>query len=222
MGVNTFVTDPGTSVSATVSSRSLHVIQHPGPPRDLGNAQELVPFRQNLSSNGLQTGTISLVSNGSVVPVEFYVGSNLTLSHDRYINVVQFELTDAGGTLNEFGALTALTNGCDILWVDPTLGTVSIFSALKTNWEMIRAGVPENYGGGSNAFKATNVRGTDEGFLANIRFRDVFGFPNGLRFPAGGNSRLILRVNDDLTGLDYFQAVAYGFEHILDPDGQHT
>ena len=91
-------------------------------------------------------------------------------------------------------------------------GTVTIHDALQTNFDFIRlcAGNP-SFGDAAGAFRADNVSSTSEGYLPILDFRSTFGFKWGLRLKVGSQQKLILRVNDNVTGVDQFDCIAYGF-----------
>lgn len=144
---------------------------------------------------------------------EFYIPAHA--SRDRYITQVSFLIADASADLTKFGAVTALTNGCDFEYVFGTGETIIIHGTLKTNWDFIRmcSGYPA-FGSTTNAFIASNVSGASEGIIPVFNFLNLIP-PYGLCLQAGTTQKLLIRLNDDTSGVDAFDAIAYGFERIL-------
>ena len=123
----------------------------------------------------------------------------------------------AGQTLSEWGNTnSALTNGCRLFYTDES-GEVDIHDALKTNWDFIRLclGNPA-FGDGSAAFRASNVSGASEGYIPFLDTRQTFGFRWGIRLAAGSSQRVTLRVRDNVSAIDQFDCIAYGFERLPD------
>ena len=143
---------------------------------------------------------------------EFSVISHET--RDRYITQVSFLLADASAVLNKFGNVTALTTGCNFEYIYGTGETITIYGALKSNWDFVRmcCGNP-SFGATTNAFIASNVSGTSEGIIPVLDFTKIIP-PYGLCIEAGTDQRLLLRINDDTSGVDAFDAIAYGFERL--------
>lgn len=52
--------------------------------------------------------------------------------------------------------------------------------------------------------------GTEKSYLPNIDMEDIYGFTWGLRLRKGTLDKLIFRINDNLTGLTTFNAIATG------------
>ena len=162
-------------------------------------------YREYLKESG---GSSDMRADGSSTPVEFSVSAHP--DYDIYVSTVSFLISDAGAVLNEFGNLPALTNGCDFFY-SSAAGEVTIAEGLKTHFEFIRlcAGQP-SFGNGASAFKANNMSGISEGYMPVFSF-SVFGMPWGARLQAGSVQSLVLRINDDVSTLDAFDAIAYGF-----------
>jgi hypothetical protein len=207
--IKTFIADgKGTNRRVMVDDQNgLLVTTNPCPP--------LIPqknriFRQYLTTDGTATGTSDMqVVASAVAPITYYVPASTTA--DRYITAVSFEIADASSALNLFGNIAALTNGCNFEY-EKENEVVVIHSTLKTNWNFIRMclGNPA-FGTGTAAFIASNVAGASEGIIPVFNFLSVLP-PYGLKLDRGTSQRLILRVNDDTTGVDSFDAIAYGFD----------
>ena len=196
------------------SGASLNIIK-PIPP--FKPDQRMRVFRQHLTDDGLPTdGTNQdMRVNGSSTNVDFYVGSHN--DRDRYICFLSFIIADASATLDGFGNLSALTNGCVLEYIDEA-GTVTIHDGIKTNFQLIRlcGGTPA-IGNTTNAFRASNVSGSAEGYIPFLDLRTTFGFQWGILLKAGSTQRITFRIRDDLsTGIDSMDCIAYGFERLKD------
>lgn len=133
------------------------------------------------------------------------------VDNDRYITAISFLIADAGASLNEFGAIAALTTGC-VLEYNRIGEVVTIHDNLRSNWDFIRLclGTPA-FGATTNAFIASNVFGSSEGVIPVFNFATIIP-PHGLKLERGTAHELILRVKDNTSAIDAFNAVAYGFE----------
>ena len=182
------------------------VVVHPHPP--LVEEVEILPFSQYFTDNGTATGSNDMRVNGATTNVDFSV--NAIQDRDLFIKTLTIEISDAGATLNEFGALSALANGVQFIWFTQDQGEYIINDGFKTNWEAIRMCGTDPYGGGGNAFKANNISGGSEGFTPVFDTQKMFGMPWGLRLKKGTKDKLIMRVRDNITAIDSFNIIAYG------------
>ena len=182
---------------------------------EFGATQLVIPFRQFLTDDGTSSGSNDMQVNGSSTPVEFWIPADTV--NDRYITNVSFVLADAGAQLNNFGNIADLTNGCDFEY-EMLDRTITIADGLATSFDFVRLSLGQpSFGNGSSAFRATNVAGNSEGYIPFVNFQMLVP-PYGLLLKAGTSERLILRVNDNTTGVDAFNAIAYGFERLPDVD----
>ena len=183
------------------------------PPTDLGSPVRI--FRQYLTDDGTSSGSTDMRVDGSTTNVDFYISS--APDADRYIDTISIAIADAGATLNQFGNIGALTNGVEIFYEDPELGNVIIGDALVSNFEFVRlcAGGVHGIGSGSTSYRANNVQGNSEGYLMHIDFSEVFGVPWGVRLPKDSTLRLVVRIKDNVSGVDKFDMIAYGFDRII-------
>ena len=212
MSIRTNIEDgAGRGYTAKVSKEGFLFTQEaPFPPAS--EETKITVYREFLTLNNDGT-TNDMRVNGSTTPQRFFI--NAEPNFDVYITTVSFLIADAGASLNEFGGIAALTNGCRFYYEDVN-GEINIGTNLVSNFEFVRLcqGNPA-FGGGGSAFLANNVVGTSEAFIPVFDFRN-FGFKWGLKLAAGTNNRLILEVNDNVTALDAFNAIAYGFRRVLE------
>ncbi len=155
-----------------------------------------------------------MLVDGSVTPVDFFVES--PQAADLYVTRVSFIVVDQNMTLNQFGNIAALTNGVRLFYTDE-FGEVDIAESLQTNFDFIRlcSGLP-GVGDGTSAFIAFNVSGNSEGIIPVLDLKDTFGFRWGLEFRNGSTQKLILRIQDNITGIDAMDVIVYGFLRLED------
>jgi len=171
---------------------------HTHPPTD--EVVESLPFRTYFEN----AGSNDMIVNGSSTPVEFSVNSDADF--DYYIKSLSVKLADATSQFNEFGALTALSNGVDFEWVSQRVGAITIHDGIKDNIEWFRLSntpitinsIIDLSGGGADAI------------VVQIDLAQLFGNPWGVRLEKDTTDKLLFRVNDNLAGLDEFNIIAYG------------
>lgn len=195
----------------------LQVVVSPVPP--LGVADKRVVWSQFFTDDGtpvVSGGSEDMRVNGSVTPVEFWIPAHPT--RDRYVSSVFFLIADASATLSKFGNITALTNGIEFFYERDDIGEQSIPPFLmQSNFDFIRlSGGQPAFGDNTTSFRAANVVGSSEAFMADVDFNRIFGMPHGMRLRAGTNQRVVIRINDDITGVDAFTCRATGFERLPD------
>jgi hypothetical protein len=203
--VKSHITDAtGKKRGAAVDDQNALVVSISGSPPIATQKSKI--YREYLKDSA---GSSVMKVDGGTTNVEFYVSASAT--SDRYITTLSFLIADASAVLNEFGAITALTNGCQLYYT--RVGeTVMIHDALKTNWDFIRLclGAPA-FGATTNAFIASNVATTSEGVIPVLDFSRLLP-PYGLKLDRGTNQRLVLKVRDNCSGVDLFDCIAYGFD----------
>ena len=109
MSIKTNIEDgAGNGYLAKVSPEGFLFTQEaPYPPSS--EETKITVYREFLTLNNNGTTTDMRV-NGSTTPQIFYI--NAEPDFDIYITTVSFLIADAGASLNEFGGITALANGC--------------------------------------------------------------------------------------------------------------
>ena len=193
-------------------SGAMSVVERPFPPFDV--KQNVRPFREFLTDDGTPTGSSDMLVDGSVTPVDFFVEAPQDM--DLYVTRISFIVVDQNMTLNQFGNIGALTNGMRLFYTDE-LGEVDIADQLQTNFDYVRlcSGLP-SFGDGTSAFIANNVDFISEGIIPVLDLKDTFGFRWGLEFRNGSTQRLVLRIRDDITGIDAMNVIVYGFLRLED------
>ena len=203
--IKSIITDgKGTGTKAMIDDQSALVVSVTTSPPLITQKNKI--YRAYLANSA---GSTDMRVNGSVTNVEFYTPASGTA--DRYIAQLSFIIADAGAILSKFGAITALTNGCKLTY--ERLGeTITIHSALKSNWDFIRLSLGNPaFGDAGTAFIVNNVFGTSEGVIPIIDFTKIMP-PYGIKLDEGTIQRLILTVRDDCTLVDQFDCIAYGFD----------
>lgn len=178
------------------------------PPAITGTATK--PFSILMSTSA---GVTDMRVDGSVTPVDFLLSSSD--EGERYIHTLAITIADAGATLNKFGNIAALTNGCDLILQDEKLGDVIVSKSLKSNFDFVQmCSFKPYFGDGTAAFRASNVVGASEAYVPILDIDEVFGMKHALRISKDSPKKLILRVNDALGGIDRFDIRAFGYDVI--------
>jgi hypothetical protein len=157
-------------------------------------------------------GAYNMLVAGSLGdPVDFSISA--VEDGDRYISMLSFMILDQGATLSDFGAIAALANGCHLFYETET-EVVDIHSNLKTNWDFCRLcfGTPP-LGNQSDAFRAQNVVGSAEGYIPFLHITMLVP-PYGILLAKGTQRKITLRIRDDISAIDAFDCIAYGFDRI--------
>lgn len=183
------------------------VVVHPHPPR--GESTAAVPFREFFVNDCCASDM--RVNASATAPQEFYIDADQC--RDIYIKSLDIIIADQNACLNQFGAITALSNGVQLEWQTNDLGTVVIADDLKTNFDFVRFGngTPP-IGATTSAFRANNVSGSSEGYIPFVDFTRLFGLPWGLRIRKGSTDRLVWKVRDNVSGVDAFNIIGYGIK----------
>lgn len=199
----------GSNKEATVDCNNSVAVTTTGVPPESLNTN-LKPFANLMQTSA---GATDMLVDGSVTNVDFYIQAGN--DGDRYIQTIAFTIADAGATLNDFGNIGVLTNGCQLIYEDKELGEVVLADSLKTNFDFVQlCNFEPTFGSGTAAFRASNVVGTSEAFIPLLDITDVFGMPYGLKLPKGTNKKIILRIRDNVSTIDRFDAKCFGFDRI--------
>jgi len=181
----------------------LSVVVHPHPPID--DDVLPLPFRSffTLDNDGVTT---DMRVNGSVTNQHFYIEASS--EYNIYIKSISIIIADVNSQLNTFGNITALTNGILFKWSSQEIGDIVLNQALKTNFDFIRMSGNTDCGDGTNAGKYTNLSESSDGYAPCLDY----GLKYGIRLTKGTKERLMFTIRDDITGIDAFNAIAYGIE----------
>ena len=186
---------------------SASIRQHP----PINGTTTALPFRSYFTADGTTTGSNVMAVDGSTNFADFYIAANA--DYDIYIKYITVEIGDGGApALNKFGALAALSTGVGFYWDTQEEPLYALHEGIKTNKEFIRiASDTGAIGTGIDAYLAdVSGGGTEKSYLPNMDMTEVYGLPWGLRLKKNTNDKLIFRVQDDLTGLSTFNAIATG------------
>jgi hypothetical protein len=199
----------GRSAKVTEDQALLVTIQEPLPPR-IGSTSRRTFLSGLLGTTGLDSGTTDhLTANGTLnVPYIAYIASNINYD----INITKFliYIEDATVTHATFGALTALTNGIDIVSMERSVDTYLIQKAKKFTDLIQQTLIERPYGNTTTSFELDSASAS--GADAQILPFDIQSIiPGGIRIGRGTLDRIELRVNDNLTGLDHFTIRILGY-----------
>lgn len=105
-----------------------------------------------------------------------------------------------------------LTNGIGFYWDTLKDPEYTLHEGIKTNKEFIRiASDTGAIGPGVEAYLAdVSGGGTEKSYLPNMDMTELYGFQWVVRLRKDSNDKLIFRVQDNLTGLSTFNAIATG------------
>jgi len=187
----------------------LAVVVHQHPPID----EEIIalPFRQRFTDDGTASGSDDMTVDGSSTSVPFYISASQT--RDIYIKSISVLIGDGGSpTLNEFGDLSALSNGVEWKWDSQDIGELILHDGIKTNLEFIRSGfATAAVGTGVDAFLSDVSGGaTEKSYIPQIDIAQQFGLTWGIHLRKGTNDKMTFTVRDNLSGLTTMNAIAYG------------
>jgi len=187
-----------------------HTIVNPFPPKIIKSQGKI--FRSYMKDSA-DSSDMKVVATAAA-PHDFYIAGSSTA--DRYITSISFVIADAGATLTEFGAVAALATGCKLFYEDETQGDITIHEALTSNWDFVRLsqGNPP-FGSAADSFRAKNVLGISDAYTPVLDFRKIFGLTYGIHIKAGSTNKLIMRIQDTTSGVDVFNAIAYGFDRFI-------
>lgn len=188
----------------------LSAVIHQHPPID--ERISALPFRQYFTDNGTSSGSNAMNISATLAnPNDFYISASP--EYDIYIKYITCEIADGGSpTLNKFGSLGSLTNGVVWYWDTQQEPFYVLHEGIKTNKEFIRiASDTGAIGTGVEAYLAdVSGGGTSKSYLPNIDMKEIYGLPWGLRLRKGTKDKIIFRIQDNLSGLDEFNAIATG------------
>ena len=147
--------------------------------------------------------------DGLVDPVFFEIRPDT--DRDRYIKTVQFTIVDQNATLTQFGNIGALD--FPILFEWDRLGETVLLATMISNYDHVRlSGGDPPFGDGTAPLRDSDGRGTAEAYVPVMDYERMCGLPGGIRLGAGSDEVLRITIEDDITGVDGYDAIARGFE----------
>jgi hypothetical protein len=175
--------------------------QHPPLEETILGIPEVVNFADASGATDMR------VNATAAAPQTFFIAASQDF--DIYVKTVMITIADQNATLNQFGAITALTNGVNFCWNSQDLGNFCVKADMKSNWDFVKLarGNP-SFGSSTSAFRAGNVSGNSEGYLPIVDMFTLFGFQYGIRLRKGTLDKLIFEIRDNVTGVDEFTAEA--------------
>lgn len=167
--------------------------------------QKVKPFRQYLTDDGEASGSNSFAVNGAVTNAEFYIAAHE--EDDRYITSLNFIVGYAStGKPYQFGKSPALTNGVRLHYTTKG-GQYDIHDGIKSNQDMFRLSFSQI----PTAWEVRHVNANnDYGYFISMDLTRM-GLPFGIKLDAGSTQKLIITIRDDVTVVDSFDCIAYGF-----------
>lgn len=197
------------SIAEGNRGHELPVTIHQHPPTNSSGQPLIIPVREFFTRK--DTGSNDMRAAGSLAaPVKYAIRA--VAGFDIYVGTISAVIVDASATLKDFGALAPLTNGVLFEWSSDEAGTVVLHEGIKTNFQFMRlaCGNPA-FGSGASAFLANNMSGNSEGYMPVIDIEDIFSIKYGIRLRANTNDELSFTVRDDITLIDQFDCIGYGF-----------
>lgn len=163
------------------------------------------------SSGAVESGLVNanLNQNGSSTAQEFYIAAEENV--DIKIMRVVITVADSAVAHNNFGAVSALTNGFTLQVFERGVLT-NLINGAKTGGELIiQAGGFSPYGDGATSFELSNWSGNSDAQTVVI---DVGALvPGGIRIARKTEDRIVATVQDNLTGLVEFTVRVMGHRH---------
>jgi len=158
---------------------------------------------------GLPNGNADQGVDGGTTPVEFFVQAEDDF--DIRVMGIAILIADTAVAHNNFGNVSALTNGWDLSITEAGDETFLIKSA-KTGGQVIaQAGFSNPYGDGVTTFELSNWTVNEDAQTISIPINRVI--PGGLRLARQSTDRISCFVRDDLTGLTEMYVRIVGYRH---------
>lgn len=188
---------------------SLKVIDQRIPTDD--DVTTLIPIKREFKDSN---GNLDLRVDGSTSYVDYVIEAEE--GGDLFIDSISFRIADVNATADKFGNISPLTNGCQLFYSDLNNGEIIIGDSLKTNFDFIRLcqGQP-SFGNANDALRIANASGNSEGYIPVLDFSQMFGLPWGVRLRKNTKEKIVIRINDNTSGVDAFDAVAFGIKKLV-------
>jgi len=162
-----------------------------------------------LTDDGLATGSANQNVDGSSTPQTFYLTASA--DYDIRITHILILISDSGVSHNNFGALSALSNGWDLEIVEAGVSTYLVDKAQTGGQVIAQTGFFWPYGDGATSWELANWTGSTDAQTINFPLGNII--PGGLRLGRGTQDKIVATVNDSLTGLTEMWVRVMGFRH---------
>lgn len=211
MTINIKIMDAtGTKTGAFVTPNGELCVTFVGPTLPVQGTSSRARFFSGLAgSTGVDSGTTNQNVDGSATFQEFYLSSHP--DYDIRIMAIVIVIADTLVFHNNFGNISALTNGWDLKLIEAGEETFLINKAKTGGQAIAQAGFSHGYGDGATSFELLNWTGTED--AQTIVFPAHILVPDGIRIGRGTKDKLVSVVNDDLTGLTDFTVRVLGYRH---------
>lgn len=183
----------------------------------------IVPFSTAMTINGIPLadgGDSDLTVDGSVTPVDvFILGQS---DGDVYITSANIVLADSPTvSLNQFGGITALTNGISFFYEIPS-GRRELATPLTTNFDFIRIGsLTTGLGSKNDAYQANNLNaGGDDGYNPVLDLTLLSPLGIGIRLRKNSPDKLGFCISDDLSTINTFNVIVTGYVRLINEIGE--
>lgn len=192
---------------ATNRSLSVNILPHDLPGKGQKNVFRY--FSAKIGASGFDKGVTNMKVDGSATPQKFFGGADPDA--DIHIMALSILIADNNIAHNTFGQIPALANGWDIE-VQEAGGITKLINKAKTGGEVIlQAGAFWPYGNAGTTWELTSFTGNTDATLVTMPIHQMV--PGGIRLGRGTFDKIESIINDDLTGLDFFEVRIYGFKH---------
>lgn len=177
-----------------------------------------LPYVNSMTVNG-DGVTDDLRVDGSITEQRAYIEAES--GADIYIKQINVLIEDnAGGSgisLNEFGALPALTNGLLTFFESKNVESALSERPLFSNFDVLRIGsLSPDIGSDDTAFRLQGAKNsTAYGYLSRWDLTNLAPGVDGVLMRANTNQKIGIRIRDDLTALDTFEIICLGYRRFV-------
>jgi hypothetical protein len=177
---------------------------------DLNNRS---PFHQKMTDDGTALGSDDMTVDGSSGDIDFWVEANPT--KNRFIVSMTVRLGGNGADMQEFSNIAALTNGCQVIYETDGSEVILTLRPIKTNFGLIVfAQALPTFGNAADVFRVQNAVTNVDFYIPDVNFKRHWGLDKGMLLKAGSSDKIIWRIRDDLTTVDTFDSIAFGFDQV--------
>ena len=216
MGLNVNIEDGGGSErQAKVDKNNAlvtSVVESDVPP--IGEPNRFQYFTSLLSVDGAVRPNINSLTDmnvdGSTTSQTFFLQSQEEF--DIHIMTLIIVIADNAVVHNNFGNISALSNGWDLAIIESGEEQKIIDAAQTGGQVLLQTGMFAPYGNGATVNELVNHTGGTDAQTIQLPLWQLV--PGGLRLGRGTQDRIVSTINDDLTGLNEFTVRCLGYKHI--------